>query len=119
MRSEILFNGKFLAAPPTGVHRVAGELIAGIDRILADPSRRGCDASWQIILPPDAKRLLPLSRISSRRSGPMTWQFWEQLELPLRARNRTLVNLCNLSPLIGVRSSTMVHDAQVFMSPDS
>ena len=30
-----------------------------------------------------------------------------------------LVNLCNLAPLAGGRSITMIHDAQVFISPNS
>ena len=35
-QQPIAFNGKFLAAEPTGVHRVAEELIRAVDLLLAE-----------------------------------------------------------------------------------
>jgi glycosyltransferase involved in cell wall biosynthesis len=114
--TPIIFNGKFLRAPPTGVHRVAGELITHIDRILeqAPPQR-----DWSLIHPYDALAPLPLKVIARRRTGRLTWQWWEQLEAPRAARGAVLVNLCNLAPLTHQKSVTLIHDAQVFISPQS
>ena len=116
---RITFNGKFLSAPPTGVHRVAGELIAGIDRLLASDSGARSNLSFELVAPPDANRELSLRHIPRVRGGPLTWQFWEQLELPIRCRDTLVVSLCNLSPVLAPRSVTMIHDAQVFLSPGS
>jgi glycosyltransferase involved in cell wall biosynthesis len=46
-------------------------------------------------------------------------QAWEQIELPLFSRGGLLVNLCNTAPLYGDRMVVMIHDAQVFTTPES
>ncbi|MBV9510642.1 MAG: glycosyltransferase family 4 protein [Caulobacteraceae bacterium] len=62
---------------------------------------------------------MPLASIDRREVGVLTSQAWEQLELPWIARGGVLVNLCNLAPLSHRRSVTLIHDAQVFLSPQS
>jgi len=114
--ATIMLNGKFLSAPPTGVHRVAGALITHLDKVLAQGGQR---RRWILLCPKDADGALPLEVIERRRVGRLTWQAWEQLELPGAARGEVLVNLCNLAPLRHRRSVTMIHDAQVFLTPDS
>lgn len=111
----VMINGKFLSAAPTGVHRVADELVRHLDRLAA----RRPGAQWSLLCPRDAYRSLPLETIERRRVGVMTWQAWEQLELPAVARGGVLVNLCNLAPLAHAACVTMIHDAQVFLTPDS
>ncbi|WP_431269479.1 hypothetical protein [Dankookia sp. P2] len=50
----------------------------------------------------------------------MRGQAWEQSELPLRARGRTLVNLGNTAPLAAGRHQLVViHDAGAFDTPES
>jgi glycosyltransferase involved in cell wall biosynthesis len=118
MQRAIVFNGKFLRARPTGVHRVAGELIRHVDQLLVrDGAATGY--SWSLLSPKDAHEPLALSAIERKAAGISTWQIWEQLELPRLARGAVLVNLCNLAPLTYSRSLTMIHDAQVFLSPKS
>jgi glycosyltransferase involved in cell wall biosynthesis len=119
--APIMFNGKFLSARPTGVHRVAGELITHIDRLLSRRVAEGSAAErrWSLVCPRDAHEPLGLEVIQRRRAGVLTWQPWEQLELPLIARGAVLVNLCNLAPLSHSRSVTLIHDAQVFLTPRS
>jgi glycosyltransferase involved in cell wall biosynthesis len=113
----VVLNGKFLVAEPSGVHRVAEELITHLDALLAEGA--GGDRTWELVCPPDAKRTLPLKVIATTRRGRLTWQPWEQFELPWLARGRLLVNLCNLAPITGPREIAMIHDAQVFISPES
>lgn len=112
---SILFNGKFLSAPPTGVHRVAEEIIRATDR------RLGEDDEFQAVLlhPRDAVRHLPLRHIPHRRIGRLTWQAWEQADLPRLAGPGTLINLCNLGPVMRRDAVTMIHDAQVAETPSS
>jgi glycosyltransferase involved in cell wall biosynthesis len=113
-----MFNGKFLSAQPTGVHRVAGELITHVDRLLSRRRTRP-ESRWSLICPRDAHGSLTLEAIERRQAGVLTWQPWEQFELPLIARGAVLVNLCNLAPLAHPRSVTLIHDAQVFLTPGS
>jgi glycosyltransferase involved in cell wall biosynthesis len=113
------FNGKFLASAPTGVHRVARELITSFDQLLGQQGAPAPEDTWQLLKPRDAYQPLSLAHIPARTVGINTWQPWEQLDLPLAARGKILVNLCNLGPLAHPRNVTMIHDAQVFSSPAS
>jgi glycosyltransferase involved in cell wall biosynthesis len=114
---EVAFNGKFLAAGPSGVHRVAEQLICNIDKLLdANPDIR---INWELLVPKTGRRTLPLKNIVSKIAGRLTWQFWEQIELPILAKKRLLVSLCNLAPVIDRGGIVMIHDAQVFISPQS
>ena len=117
-RRPIVFNGKFLSAETTGVHRVAGQLISHVDRLLAaEGGRAGRD--WSMACPRDAHGVLDLSAVTRRRAGHLTWQAWEQWDLPRDAQGAVLINLCNLAPLSHPNSVTMIHDAQVFLTPES
>lgn len=112
MRS-LLFNGKFLSAPPTGVHRVAEEMIRAVDKRIG----AGEEATATLLHPRDAARSLPLTHIPHRQIGMLTWQAWEQADLPRLAGPGTLINLCNLGPVMRRDAVTMIHDAQVSETP--
>lgn len=115
----MVFNGKFLSgATKSGVHRVALELILGLDRLL-DQRNVGHDVEWVLLCPRNAEAPPPMKRIKTRVAGRLTWQLWEQVELPFMTRGDLLVSLCNLAPLAKQRSIAMIHDAQTFRSPES
>jgi len=116
-RDQVALNGKFLAAAPTGVHRVAEELIRSLDRLLA--AEKPGSRRWTLLCPPDVRRMLDLQNIDERVDGLLRWQFWEQFELPFRANGRLLVSLCNLAPAWRRGDIVMIHDAQVFITPES
>lgn len=112
---ELAFNGKFLSAHMTGVHRVADELLTAIDRLVAPG-----DYQLRIIKPKDSKREMELANFDEAIGGALTWQFWEQFDLPrLVGKDELLISLCNLSPLASARAVTMIHDAQVYLTPQS
>jgi glycosyltransferase involved in cell wall biosynthesis len=128
----ILFNGKFLTAAPTGVHRVAEELILAMDRLMA--AGRGKDGSLPpgpapdlpetvVLAPAQAARTLPLAATTLRRvrflSGLARDILWEQVSLPFAARKGVLLSLCNLGPVLHPDAVTMIHDAQVHLTPQS
>jgi glycosyltransferase involved in cell wall biosynthesis len=111
----VLFNGRFLAARQTGVQRAAGQMLQAIDALLQDtpPAR-----PWGVVAPAGASTPR-FSQLGSEGFGRLKGQLWEQLELPLRARGALLVNLCNAAPLVYAPMVTMIHDAQVFTTPES
>lgn len=117
--SHIAINGKFLAARPTGVHRVARELIDTFGRLLSHDKFLQKKFKAEILQPRDVQSAIETSSLKHRTVGVLTWQFWEQFELPLYARDSLLLNLCNLSPITKKNAITMIHDAQVFITPES
>ena len=113
----VTLNGKFLTAAPTGVHRVATELLSAADRHRALHS--GPQDPWRLLTPNRPRADLQLTTIRTEARGLTSWQPWEQFELPLLAKGSLLVSLCNLGPLLSNRQVVMMHDAQVFSSPAS
>jgi glycosyltransferase involved in cell wall biosynthesis len=116
-RPQVVINGKFLGANFTAVHRVAGELVSGMDRLRQQGRHRDLDA--EVIRIAGFPEPPPFSTFPVRAIGPLKGQPWEQLELPLAVRGRLLVNLCNLAPVAVSNAITLIHDAQVFSAPDS
>lgn len=113
---DLYFNGKFLSAPPSGVHRVAEEIIRAVDARLAEGDE---PARAAILHPPGIRRELPLKVIPHRRAGRSAGPVWEQTELARAARGGLLINLCNLGPVSARNAVTMIHDAQVRDAPES
>jgi glycosyltransferase involved in cell wall biosynthesis len=119
LADKIYFNGKYLTASPTGVHRVAEELIAATDKLIsADPSLAN-GANFELVYPKNARPAPKLDHIQTKSAGLFTWIPWEQLDLPRLAGDGLCVSLCNLGPLISRNAVTMIHDAQVYSTPAS
>ncbi len=114
-----LINGRFIGAPATGVQRVAAEIartlggawrdgepwLEGLDLAIATPSSLADRA---------AEFGLPVVTLD-----PLRGNAWEQVTLAARGDADIVLNLCNMGPLLRTRSVTMIHDAQVFQSPQS
>lgn len=111
----MIINGKFLSVPMTGVHRVAQE----ITNALADLNDEGAGVGAEVWLPRDGAGRTEAIRLPCRVVGPLRGIPWEQLTLPAAARGRLLLNLCNIAPVAASNAVTMIHDAQVYLAPDS
>lgn len=120
MSRTIAFNGKFFGAAPTGVHRVAEQLIDATDAWLTDNPGDGTDYALVVR---DGVKIPAYRRIAGVREHPLVrWMHriaWEQLYLPVVCRRDFLLNLCNIGPLLHGASATMIHDAQVYSTPGS
>jgi glycosyltransferase involved in cell wall biosynthesis len=115
--SRLAINGKFLTAQMTGVHRVAAQLIRQLERhreMLGSQFN-----SEPVVIGPPNVRHSPFETFSVARRGHLRGQLWEQVDLPRIARHDLLLNLCNLGPIATSNAITMIHDAQVFISPGS
>jgi glycosyltransferase involved in cell wall biosynthesis len=114
---RLALNAKFLTARPTGVHRVAEQLVRQLskhaDELAELFPERPC-----LIAPTNLKKVA-LDVFALERGGKFRGQLWEQLDLPRLAWSDLLLNLCNLGPMASRNSITMIHDAQVFITPDS
>jgi glycosyltransferase involved in cell wall biosynthesis len=109
----VYLNGKFTAQRITGVQRYAGELVRAVDQAAT------ADENWVLLVPPQGRAPV-LRTIETRRIGAthMPLHVWEQLCLPLAARDGLLVNLAGSAPLFASRQWCAFHDAAVFDHPD-
>jgi len=108
-------NGKFLRQRLTGVERAAGSLLRAIDdRIGPD------DGEWVLLHPPGVA-VPSLRRVRARPLGPpgLPGHVWEQVLLPLAARDGLLLNLSGSAPAFGARQACLMHDAAVFDQPQA
>lgn len=116
---DLILNGKFLSASPTGVHRVAAELAGALAGLIADghPGTQGLRLS--ALVPADGMERAQALPLESRLLGPLRGIPWEQITLPLRKGRGTLLNLCNIGPVLCRDALTMIHDTQVLLTPES
>jgi glycosyltransferase involved in cell wall biosynthesis len=113
---RLALNGRFLSQRTTGVQRHARELVRALDRRL-DQEPGGFEAT--LFAPPDATLDLELRTIRVRQVGQLGGHLWEQLELPLHARDQLLLNLGNTGPVLSRRQLVTIHDASVFTVPEA
>lgn len=125
MAQDIIINGKFLIAAPTGVHRVAAELTNALHLLQSEghPATEGFDLSiWYPAA--GSTNAAAITLPAKRVVRPATGRLWEQIILPLAKRLRSrqqplLLSLCNVGPMLSANAITMFHDAQVHLSPAS
>ena len=115
---RIAINGRFLTQKTWGVQRFAIEAVHAIDALLDADAYRALKGRIEIIAPAGA-RDFPLKNIPLRRAGFFSGYVWEQIEFPLHAYGRLLLNLCMLGPLLTRHQIVVVHDATVRALPDN
>jgi glycosyltransferase involved in cell wall biosynthesis len=114
---RLAINAKFLTAAPTGVHRVAEQLVRQLANHCSELAEM-FEEPPRLIAPPNL-RDEALDVFEVERGGLFRRQLWEQLDLPRLTGPDLLLNLCNLGPMASRAAITMIHDAQVFITPDS
>jgi glycosyltransferase involved in cell wall biosynthesis len=114
---RIAINGRFLTQRASGVQRFAMETISAIDTLL-DGEYAALKGRIELVAPRKA-RDFPLKNIPLRRAGFFSGYIWEQIEFPLYAAGRLLLNLCMLGPLAAKHQIVVVHDATVRALPEN
>lgn len=115
----VFINGRFASQELTGVQRSAVELLRALDQRLGD-ARAGAPLHlFRLLTPAGASRLPELHHIPVRRVGKHSGHLWEQLELPLYARGGLLLSLGNAGPLAKRKQIVTIHDASVFVVPET
>lgn len=120
---EILINGRFLTRPLTGVDRFALEVVRSlicVNRELGDEQRK-----ISILVPPISAEQLALHTAALGPGVSITvvdgasGHLWEQLVLPRRTGRNWLLSLANVGPVAVRRQLVVMHDAQVWLYPQS
>ena len=114
----IAINGRFLTQPMVGVQRFAIEVTKAIDGLIDSGEYAALDGQIEIFAPAHA-RDFPLRHIPVRRCGISGSYLWEQVEFPYFARDRLLLNLCILGPIVTRQQVVVVHDATVRALPSN
>jgi glycosyltransferase involved in cell wall biosynthesis/GT2 family glycosyltransferase len=111
MSANAAVNGRFLTQNITGVQRYARNIVAEMDRMP--------DVSRPVLLSPAGTDISFLRNMDSRAKGPLGGHAWEQIVLPAQSRGQRLLNLCNTAPVAKNDQIVCIHDANVFIAPDS
>jgi len=119
MTATCFINGRFLTQEPTGVQRYAVELIRTLDRMIVDGHIDRARIRFAILAPRKIVRTIELEAIKIKHVGCLLGHAWEQLELPLYAGRRLLINLCNTGPLMKRNQVVTIHDAGFLAFPES
>ena len=113
---RVTINGAFLSSNMQGVVRYARELVVALDGVLDDSD------DVELAVARDARDVPGFGRIRVRRIGRLRGQAWEQVELAaymLAHRDRLLLNLCNVAPLVARAGVTTIHDVMYRTCPKS
>jgi glycosyltransferase involved in cell wall biosynthesis len=111
-------NGRFLTQRMTGVQRYAHEIVSALDSLVAREGDRGGRLSMRLIVPSAVQEVPALSRIAVCRTGFGAGHVWDQFVLPFYAKDGVL-SLGNLGPVVARHSIVCIHDANVFIQPES
>ncbi|WP_267361641.1 MULTISPECIES: glycosyltransferase family 1 protein [unclassified Methylobacterium] len=112
LRSEFAMNGRFLTQNLTGVQRYALNVARHLNEVLDT-----LNESAPILAPGGATNPL-LPRMPLVEFGPIGGHAWEQFILPAQWRGK-LLNLCNTAPAAKTKQVICIHDANVFIKPES
>lgn len=115
----IVVNGRFLGRQPTGVDRVAIEVLRALDALYENKDPAVTDISFEVLVPKGFSTQHGLRHIPTRQVGHLQGQVWEQFDLPLAAGNALLLNLCNTAPIFRKNQLVVIHDAATARAPSS
>lgn len=116
--SRVVFNGRFLCQPQTGVQRYARETLLAMDALLGDLDPGRAAALDVTLATPAGAQELPLKHIRTvMLDTGGTGHRWEQTTLAWYARNAFLVGLSYSGPVFKRRQMITVHDATVAVVP--
>ena len=110
--SSIAINGRFYGQATTGVQRYAREVVRALDDELG-----GKNIFVTLVTPSDVI-VSKLKYIRHVEAGLGSGHLWEQTQLPFVTSER-LLNLCNTAPICRVNQVVCIHDANVFINPES
>lgn len=116
---KVIINGRFLLGGSTGVHRVAGELTRQLLTMARKDNHLASRIAFELWVPPGARAGAQALGVPHRVVGPFDGRVWEQVTLPLMARGHMILSLCNVGVMATTNSVTMIHDAQVHITPGS
>lgn len=102
----------------TGVQRYAYEITLALDAIFAQEHGLCRRLPMRLVLPPRAEIKPPLAIIDTEATSFGSGHLWDQLVLPAHA-GAGVLSLANFGPLLKKQQIVCIHDANVFIEPQS
>ncbi|KQP18808.1 glycosyltransferase family 1 protein [Pseudorhodoferax sp. Leaf267] len=116
--ARVVFNGRFLAQPHTGVQRYALETLRALDALLAAAPARLLRAHYELALP-DGATVPAMSAVRTAHVPGHASHRWEQWPLLRHARGAFLVNFSYSGPWLKRSQLVTVHDATARVMPET
>ena len=116
--TTVYVNARFLTEPVTGLQRWGREILHELDGMLADGEIDADRWRWVLLTPEQPAEPLETGSLVLHARGPLRSHLWEQLTLPRLAKG-PLLNLKNTAPVRHPCMAMMIHDMQVFATPDT
>lgn len=117
---ELYINGRFLTRRMTGVDRFAREVVAAIDRMLAEGAPQLAGVKVTVLVPPTDNLVNEYGHIELRQVGKRQGTAWEQWDLARAVpRDALLLSLCNTGPLLRRAHAVVIHDAGTERMPQA
>lgn len=115
-KQDILINARFMSGKVSSVRTVAEQLSIALFKVA---EQRGQADRFRLVGPPSLEPQMAAFGLPYLVHGTRSGVRWEQMELPKISRTATIVGFFNSVPIFGRGYVTMLHDAQVFLSPHS
>lgn len=116
---RIVYNGRFLAQPCTGVQRYGMETLCALDRLLGLRPQLLDGVAWQLAVPLGAREIPLLENFEIHTLQFLGGHAWEQISLAAFAHGAYLINPNYSAPLLKRRQLVTVHDASVRAHPQT
>lgn len=111
MIKEIYVNGRFLENELTGVGEYSLNMLREMDVLLATDEFQ--DVSMTLLHPNKIKENITFDNIKVVRLGRVARYIWEQLYLPWKIKNKYLLNLHSVAPILKNKQIVVLHDAKM------
>jgi len=116
---NLALNARFGGRAVSGVDRVAQQIVTACGNLMEET---GCAASTHVAMPFGMTCYRTESaywKTAQPVPGRLRGHLWEQFELPWVQPDSVLLNLCNSGSILRKRQVVMIHDAQIYLNPES
>ncbi len=117
--SGLAINGAFLHRDAYPEGRVASEYLRAFQSLKKQQRYYEILADLEVLLTEDSYTDVPGLTARYEQKGKLPRPVWQQTQLPMMAKNRLLLNFCNIGPIFRSHAVGFIHDVNVYESPQS
>ena len=115
----LAINGAFLHRDSYPEGRVASEYLRAFQSLKKQERYYQILSDLEILLTEDSYNDVPGLTARYEQNGKLPRPVWQQIQLPMMAKSRLLLNFCNIGPIFRSHAIGFIHDVNVYESPQS
>lgn len=119
MPTKLLINGRFLTRQPVGVDRVAFGFLTEFMNMKSKGEANSLHMTLALPGGSQEPNSIKQDSFNSIKYGKLMGHIWEQIELLFLDKHDWLFSPCNTGPIFRSKQIVIIHDAQVFTSPNA